>query len=256
MKNEMTMTYEYISPAYAKALLESNVINRHLSKGTIKAYANDMESGNWTEQTGDSISIDTNGKLRNGQHRLLAIVESGTGIYTWVCRNVAPDGVYDSNRKRSISDQITIAKPEYEPIYKSTLYTSVVRNLIVHKDSSARRTVTHKEIINFTEEHKVSKINISAVHVGLLLAYLNGVDIEQIQKFYNILSTGMSSESKEFPIIAYRNYLMDGKTVRDIDREVARCQYALYKYLTGSCTKKNTDTKGLIYPYVWVDTNK
>lgn len=262
---EMTMTYELITPEIAASLLESNNENRTLSKGTVQAYMNDMSADNWDEKTGAAISIDENGILRDGQHRLVAIVESGKSLHTWVCRNVSKDGIYDNNRKRSNADQISIMRSDFDNVYKSTRYISVARALIVNIEgnSFSRRTVTPKEIIGFTEKHKedldgfflnmpqstVSKISLAVVHLSLFMAYMDGVDISDIIDFYDVLCTGMSTKPEEFPIIAYRNYLKDTPNVTTTHIEIGRCQYALKKYLTGSCTKRTIAPKELIYPF-------
>ena len=261
----MTMTYEFITPEEAANLLETNNDeNRKISKGTVQAYATDILSGNWDESVGVAISIDENGVLRDGQHRLAAIVQAGIGIHTWVCRNVSKDGIYDNNRKRSNSDQITIMRADFDNVYKSTRYISVARALITH---FARRTVTPKEIISFTEKHKedldsfflnvsqttVPKISIAVVHLALFMAYMDGVDISDIIDFYEVLCTGMSTRAEEFPIIAYRNYLKDSSQIYSTHMEVGRCQYALKKYLSGSCVKRTLSPKELIYPFPWSD---
>lgn len=260
--NEMTMTYEFITPEQAANILETNTENRKISKGTVEAYATDMLSGNWDESVGVAISIDKDGVLRDGQHRLLAIVQSGVGIHTWVCRNVSKEGIYDNNRKRSNSDQIMIMRADFDNIYKSTRYISVARVLI---SGFNRRTVTPKEIISFTEKHKddldgffmnvpqttVPKISLAVVHLSLFMAYMDGVDISDIIDFYDVLCTGMSTKEEEFPIIAYRNYLKDTSNVITTHMEVSRCQYALKKYLSGSCTKKSISPKELSYPFPW-----
>ena len=264
-ETSMTMSYELITPEIAMSLLENNDNNRSISKGTVLAYANDMLAGNWDERVGEAISIDENGILRNGQHRLSAVVQSGVSIRTWVCRNVSSDGIYDNNRKRSTSDQITIIYPGIEPVYSSTRYIAVARALITHSDKGyKRRTVTPKEIIDFTNAHKsdldgfflnipqgtTSKLSIAIVHLALFVAYMNGIDMEDILNFYDVFISGMSTRPEEFPIIAYRNYLKDciGTPVTT-DGEVARCQYALKKYLTGSCTRRSLSPKELIWEF-------
>lgn len=261
----MTMTYEFITPEIASNLLETNPDNRRISKGTVQAYANDIINDNWDESVGVAISIDENGVLRDGQHRLAAIVLAGKGIHTWVCRNVSSDGIYDNNRKRSNSDQISILRSDFDNVYKSTRYISVARALITQNEGNSRRVVTAKEIIDFTDEHKaeldgfflnmpqstIPKISIAVVYTGLLLAYINGVSIDDITAFYEILSTGMSTKPEEFPIIAYRNYLKDTSNITTTNIEIGRCQYALKKYLTGSCVKRSISPKELIYPFAW-----
>ena len=265
MNNEMTMTYEFITPERAETLLESNDSNRKLSKGTAQSYANDILSGNWDEHVGVAISLDADGRLRDGQHRCMAIVIAGQGIWSWVCRNVSPDGIYDNNRKRSNSDQISIMKSDYENVYKSTRYISVARALITMNDHENRRKVSPKEIIEFTDKHKaeldgfflnisqttVPKISLAVVHLALYLAYVNGINMEDIDDFYEILCSGMCKCPEEHPIIAYRNYLKDNSNVTTTMQEIGRCQYALKKYLTNSCTQRNISPKELIWnnPY-------
>ena len=265
MKTNMTMTYEIITPEKASDLLETNTENRKISKGTVEAYANDMLAGNWDESVGVAISIDKDGVLRDGQHRLSAIVQSGVSIRMWVCRNVSNDGIYDNNRKRSNSDQISILRSDFENVYKSNRYISVARAIIINNSNPGinRRAVTPKEIIDFTEAHKedldgfflnvpqttVPKISMAVVHLSLYMAYIAGVDISDIVDFYDILCTGMSTRPEEFPVIAYRNYLKDSSGVSTTHIEIARCQYALKKYLTGSCVKRSISPKELIWPF-------
>jgi len=264
----MTMSYELITPEIAANLLETNSENRKISKGTVEAYMQDMLAGNWDESVGVAISIDEDGVLRDGQHRLTAIVKSGVSIWTWVCRNVSRDGIYDNNRKRSNADQISIMRADFDSVYKSTRYISVARLILTYTTSDhSKRTITPKEIIDFTEEHKedldgfflnmnrttVPKISLSIVFLALFMAYMGGVDINDILDFYDVLSSGMSTKPEEFPIIAYRNYLKD-TTVRSSDRmEISRCQYALKKYLTKSCTKRTFAPKELIYPFPFAE---
>ena len=261
---KMTMNYEFITPEMAADLLETNTENRKISKGTVEAYTQDIIAGNWDESVGVAISIDENGILRDGQHRLAAIVQAGIGIHTWVCRNVSSDGIYDNNRKRSNSDQISIMRADFDNVYKSTRYISVARAIIGNiTGGQERRTVTPKEIIDFTEQHKedldgfflnmpqstVAKISIAVVHLALFMAYMEGVDIGDIMDFYDILCTGMSTKPEEFPIIAYRNYLKDTASPHTTHAEIGRCQYALKKYLTGSCVKRTVSPKELIWPF-------
>lgn len=262
---QMTMTYEFISPEMAAYLLETNSENRKLSEGTVRAYVNDILADNWDETVGVAISIDANGVLRDGQHRCAAIARAGKGIHTWVCRGVSRDGIYDNNRKRSNTDQISIMRPDFDNVYKTTRYVSIARAIIRHNDDRGynRRTVTPREIIDFTETHKddldgfflnipqgtIAKISLAVVHLSLFMAYMDGVGIEDILSFYDILCSGMSTMPEEFPIIAYRNYLKDCAPGETTIREIGRCQYALKKYLTGSCTKRTISPKELIYPF-------
>lgn len=262
MNTNMTMSYEFIDPEMAAMLLETNDNNRRISAKTVASYAYDIVHGNWDEQTGVAISIDANGILRDGAHRCEAIVATGKGIWSWVCRNVDADGTYDNNRKRSNVDQITIMRPDYESVYKSTRYISCARTMI---SQSSRAPVSPKSIMDYTDTHKetldgffmnmpqstIPKISLANVYCALYLAYLQGVDIDDILSFYDILCYGMSTSEVDFPIIAYRNYLLNREAGAHSGTliEMGRCQYALKKYLTRSCTKRTVAPKELIWNF-------
>ena len=262
---EMIMTFELVTPEKAEEWLATNTQNRNISKCTVAAYVSDMVSGNWDERVGSAISIDEDGKLRDGQHRLTAVVVSGVSVYMWVCRNVSRDGIYDNNRKRSNPDQVMILRPDFDKVYKSSRFISVARTMINHiyDIGMNRKPVTPKEVIEFTEKHKpdldkfflvlpqttIPKISLAVVHLSLFMAFMKGIEIDRILNFYDVLCTGMSTQPEEFPIIAYRNYLKDTSNISTTLTEICRCQYALKKYLTGSCTKRSVSPKELIYPF-------
>lgn len=268
----MTMVNEFITPEKASLILLKNTGNRNVSKNLIECYAKDILAGNWDEKVGSAISIDADGILRDGQHRLMAIVRAGVGVRMWVCRGVSSDGIYDCNRKRSNADQVCILRPNFEKVYRNNKYIAVARAIIgqtTHRNTSggANAQVTPKEVIDFTERHKkdldgfflripmttVPKVSISIVFLSLYMAYMAGVDIEKIARFYEILCSGMSTKPEDFPVIALRNYLKDHLIKNVKNDDVGRVQYALKKYITGSCTKKTTVPKKLIYPYPYED---
>lgn len=95
---------EMVDPATAACYLSLNKNNRPLSQDTVLRYAEMMKRGEWT-LVGDAIAIDTNGELRNGQHRLQAVVESGVPCQFLILENADPDSfpAYDCGRRRTAS---------------------------------------------------------------------------------------------------------------------------------------------------------
>ena len=73
----MTVTTERITPAKAEKMLNMNHDNRHLRAGVVEKYSLDMKAGRWTECI-DPIAFYEDGDIADGQHRLWAVVESGT----------------------------------------------------------------------------------------------------------------------------------------------------------------------------------
>jgi hypothetical protein len=85
---DVTVTVEYITPQKAKEWLEKNTNNfRKAQSRTYIAYRKAMLAGEFG-LTHDAIGFDASGRLLNGQHRLIACVESGKGFWSLVARNM------------------------------------------------------------------------------------------------------------------------------------------------------------------------
>jgi hypothetical protein len=69
--------YTAVTPAIAGHWLTRNTDNRSIRETRVRQYARDMTDGRWTTSN-DLICFDVDGRLVNGQHRLTAVVVSGT----------------------------------------------------------------------------------------------------------------------------------------------------------------------------------
>lgn len=100
-----TVGFELITPSIADELLRSNSANRKLRTHRVGQYALIMQNGGWL-LTGDAIVITAEGELINGQHRLMAVSESGCTVPFIVLRgaNKKVYGVMDSGSPRTTRD--------------------------------------------------------------------------------------------------------------------------------------------------------
>ena len=100
-----------ITPEIAREMLKKNTNNRPLSKRTLSRYVQLMKNGEWGITT-DAIGFDVNGRLINGQHRLNAVVESGTEQEFYVVEDMPGDSFchIDEGRNRTASDILFIAR--------------------------------------------------------------------------------------------------------------------------------------------------
>lgn len=106
-------TWELISPEKAAEYLKNNANNRPLGMGVVRNYAHQMKNGEWLPDVIDAIAFDTKGRLRNGQHRLQAVIMSGVTVPFLVQRNV-PDVYFDyvdTGKVRKVSDILGIPDP-------------------------------------------------------------------------------------------------------------------------------------------------
>jgi hypothetical protein len=93
-----------MTPGMAKKRLSHNHSNRKIKPRKVRLYADMMRNGEW--QLGPTISFNGDGKLLDGQHRLLAIIESGVTVPMIELSGV-PDGAQqymDRGATRTISD--------------------------------------------------------------------------------------------------------------------------------------------------------
>jgi hypothetical protein len=99
-----------ITPEMAKECLSRNTHNRPLSSRQINLLARDMLAGKFL-YTGDSIKFDRNNVLRDGQHRLHAIVQSGVTVRMTVVTGLDPEtqDVMDTGRKRTAGNAFALA---------------------------------------------------------------------------------------------------------------------------------------------------
>ena len=140
----------------------------------------------------------------------------------------------------------------------------MVRALVIATRNQSQWKVTQHECEDFIFEHfddleeffsaiplrKVQKVTITVVYLGMYMAYKGGVPLDELTHFANVMYTGMSESSKDFPIVAYRNYLINlNATAKVSDVELRKCQGAIKKYLTKSGLKRVYEPKELIWEY-------
>lgn len=104
-----------ITPEVASALLELNDNNRPIVRARVRMYADAMKRGQW-KVNGESIKTSTNpltGKVRllDGQHRLVACIESGIPFKTLAVSDLEESvfSVIDRGRPRGNHDILSIA---------------------------------------------------------------------------------------------------------------------------------------------------
>jgi hypothetical protein len=99
-----------ITPDLATEWLDlRNTHNRNLSINIAEKYARDMAMGRWT-LNGEPIILATDGSLMDGQHRLKAVVLSGTAVHMLVVEGIAREhfSTVNTGKARNLSDVLHI----------------------------------------------------------------------------------------------------------------------------------------------------
>jgi hypothetical protein len=102
-----TMSVETINPTTAQRYLNTAATNRRSRQGKIDQYARDMTAGRWHSSV---LRFNEAGELVDGQHRLWAVVASGTEQSFYVERGLTPDAVrtLDQGLPRTAGDVLAI----------------------------------------------------------------------------------------------------------------------------------------------------
>lgn len=138
----------------AKKLLATNIENnRDLSWSRIKQYAQDMKTGRWVIN-GETIKIDENGQLIDGQHRLHAVIESGNIVNMEFSFNISHSAIttIDTGKSRTGSDVLKMTGVE-----NTTVINTALRGIITYEFGYDMGT-SHTEITNLKIGSKNTKI--------------------------------------------------------------------------------------------------
>lgn len=110
MHNHMKSTAELVTPEIAKKWMEENTENRPISQFNVRKYARRMTAGKW-KLTHQAVGITDDGRILDGQHRLLAIILSDTPVWLYITRGCDADtfAEIDGQKVRSGSDALAIA---------------------------------------------------------------------------------------------------------------------------------------------------
>lgn len=193
MEENYVFTVEWIDPLTAQSYLARNISNRNKSEMIVETYARIMKAGKWTISN-DAITFDVNNVLLNGQHRLYAIVKSGTTQQFLVARGYPSESAdnMDEPKVRSASD-----KMKFKNVNDSVNVSSIVRRYLY---LSNHRSVgqNHGPSMKFTA-------------IEIMDEYLQGVEFWQdiSKKSRKLYETGRFLSTTDYG--GYMSYLIKGK---------------------------------------------
>lgn len=100
-----------VDPVTAERMLATSPGNRSLRQKTIASYAAAMRRGEW--MVAQPLIFDNAGQLRDGHHRLSAVVAAGITVPFSIIAGVSPDAyrVIDSGLNRTMTDRTGLKVP-------------------------------------------------------------------------------------------------------------------------------------------------
>lgn len=228
----MTTTTENISPADARLYLENNEGNRSINDARVDSYAQMMTAGLWL-LNGESIKF-CNGKLVDGQHRLLAIIKSGVTIQTQVVRGLPENALItiDSGQPRDVGDVFHFLKIDHadtmaqairlifkiESGFSGSSKSSAPSVCLEFFKSNERRLLRSYEHVGIVKRGILGRESLIAWH------FTFSKSSDTADEFITALITG-ENLSRENPIFLMRKILLED--VRSLRRMKLVVRWAL-----------------------------
>lgn len=212
-----------ITPQVARDMLKNNIENnRTIIQKTVQLYKSQMLSGNWVNQHPGTYSVNNEGKLLDGQHRLSAIVESGMSFYGWITQvDTAVMPTIDEGRKRTAGSAAQVIG-----IPNANVVVASIRTYKSLCDNKVQRIITYSnlDIIDayYKDKDRIDRILnvckslylknkiISPSVTTALWMYFDDIDPEGAESFINQLVTGRDIINET--ILILRDRLIQEKT--------------------------------------------
>lgn len=148
----ITTGIETITPQIAEALLKQNIGNRSINVDHVARLAKAIDSDNF-ELNGDTIRIDENGGLIDGQHRLSACVKANKPFQTLVVRGL-PRKTFltiDQGKIRSHGDTLSVLNVKNGKDIGAAL--KIVERYFTSRLPVGKVNFTNQEIVALLEKY-------------------------------------------------------------------------------------------------------
>lgn len=218
-KSKITTSIEKITPEMAIEWLETNTHNRPKRDRRISMYARDMADGNWL-LNGDAIRFSETGVLLDGQHRLMAVIESEATIESVVVRGLPNEtqATMDHGSSRQMSDELHLRGEKNSSVLAAvarrvSLWDAgfIVNSKYSPTDAEMFAAIDrHPELrmcTNYGVSHRGDMSDVlPASHVAFGLWLIGQGGEVEAKEFFNRMSDGVELEEGA-PVLALRRRL-------------------------------------------------
>lgn len=216
-----------ITPALAEQFLAKNTHNRNPKASNLKKVVRALTNGEW-KLNGEAIKIAHDGTILDGQHRLLAVVQSGVPMTTLVIRGLDPETqeTMDGGSPRTAADALKLRGES-----NFTTLASVAKKICTYNAAGLRAatgtafTITTAEILATVDStpgiretaryanNVATGTGMTASIVGLLFHIFSAIDADDATFFFDRFHDG-EMLAKGNPIYELRRSLENVKSVR------------------------------------------
>lgn len=195
--------------------------------------AKDMREGHW-DTTHQGIAIATDGTLVDGQHRLMAVVESGVTVRMNVTFNAPKSQHIDSGNCRSMANRVQMS--DYDMSWTDKTILSAA-NLIgrmfsgsnlSHEEDLTEWLAKYRSQIEMVTSHikrgSMRGLSSAGITAAMIVAAMNDVPEAYIAKFLEVFYSGFTTNEAEHYAVMLRDDLIRNNTSK------TGTQYAKYAF--------------------------
>ena len=234
--SEMYSEVMTITPAMAEDMLKRNTANRKVNRCNVMFLKNQLlDDGKW-RLNGEAIKIASDGEILDGQHRLIACIESGVPMATVVMHNVPSEAKHtmDTGRNRSSVDVLSFTFRDTKYIDRISGSAKFIIMFNAGKYGASGSTgsaqkgngADNSDVLDFVKStegfiefvaksakmHAVGdKCVLSKVFIGLHWVLSSKYGSAVVDPFFEALSTGANIDT-DSPIFVIRRKLIQHKT--------------------------------------------
>jgi hypothetical protein len=256
---------EEITPAKAREFLDTwlpmpgELGNRIKTSSKIDTFVRLYDTGAFRPYNGDTVKIDINGQMRDGQHRMEAVIQYGKPVTFLIAYDVDPDAfdTYDQGN-RTAADAVRISGQPQAGLLAALAKTRMAKDAgytleDLYRKQHANRGSTVWSVteinayVNDNAEHLLAMVRRGAT-IYKLVSYpntvLNQLHVEELDEFFGpevvdnffaavrpmmVLPTNVRNQYKSKPEMAFANVLTERLVGR---RTAALLQKCLEKFVT------------------------
>lgn len=243
-KSYPACAYVSVTPDQATEWLDKAAKNRKINNRRVAMYAAAMKRGDWM-LTNQGIAIDEFEMLIDGQHRLRAIVEADLPVELLVIRATTNKSqlVLDQGLKRTPHDQVGLREGwEVSPMHIAV--AKCVLESVGGPGYQQRRAIStdiqlidrfyvrhHKAVefavAQFNQRQAVKGVTIAPVIAPIARAFYSA-DQQKLQRFAEVVATGMADRKGDGPAVVLRNWLIAGRD-KTLSARAGKDRFAIYK---------------------------
>ena len=216
-----------ITPTIARELLEQNTRNRKVSRANYGKVLEAMSAGEW-ELNGEAIKVARDGRILDGQHRLLVSAENDLTFTTLIVYGLESDtqDTMDTGKSRTIADVLAINGYQSAAVLAAVV-TGILRwerwglRTATYQGASSYQITAKQALARLDEEPslveliptalKLRKSGLNSKVAGILYYVFSSIDQDDADDFFSKLETGESLERGN-PILVLRETLLRLRT--------------------------------------------